>query len=79
MEQMTSKKIIGCRSAEKEYEQRAKALSDERSRLKDAEDTGILKVVRSLLSSGMPIHEVAKHTPYTTEELSQRLKKDKQK
>lgn len=69
----------------REYERRAKALSDERSRLEDAEDkgvekgivrgiekgieVGVLKVAKSFLKSGMPFHEVAKHTPYSEEEL----------
>lgn len=59
----------------KEYERREKALSDERSRLEDAEITGILKVAKSLLKGGMPLNEVAKHTPYTDEELEWMLKK----
>lgn len=42
-----------------------KALSNQRSRLEDAENTGILKVVKSLLDSGMPLYEAAKHTPYS--------------
>ncbi|MGN7300757.1 Rpn family recombination-promoting nuclease/putative transposase [Ferdinandcohnia sp. SAFN-114] len=59
----------------KEYERRAKALSDERSRLEDAENTGILKVAKSLLNGGMPLYEVAKHTPYNAEDLEQMLRK----
>ncbi|MFC0273277.1 hypothetical protein ACFFIX_17870 [Metabacillus herbersteinensis] len=59
----------------REYDQRAKALSDERSRLADAEATGILKVVKSLLDSGIPLHEAAKHTPYNAEELGKLLRK----
>jgi predicted transposase/invertase (TIGR01784 family) len=58
----------------KEYERRAKALSDERSRLEDAENTGILSVAKSLLDSGMSLYEVAKHTPYNSEELERLLK-----
>jgi predicted transposase/invertase (TIGR01784 family) len=69
----------------KEYEQRAKALSDERSRLEDARESGIelglekgiekgiLSVVRGLLLKGMSLNEVAKLTPYSTEELSKML------
>ncbi|MGM0877736.1 MAG: Rpn family recombination-promoting nuclease/putative transposase [Bacillota bacterium] len=59
----------------KEYERRAKALSDERSRLEDAESAGILKVAKSLLDSGMPLYEVAKHTPYNAVELERLLKR----
>lgn len=59
----------------KEYERREKALSDERSRLEDAEITGILKVAKSLLKGGMPLNEVAKHTPYIEQELERMLKK----
>ncbi|HCG4536109.1 hypothetical protein LG296_20375 (plasmid) [Ureibacillus chungkukjangi] len=59
----------------KEYERRAKALSDERSRLEDAENAGILRVVKSLYDNGMPLFEVAKHTPYNAEELEQLLKR----
>jgi predicted transposase/invertase (TIGR01784 family) len=58
----------------KEYERRAKAISDERSRLEDAENAGILKVAKSLLDSGMPLYEIAKHTPYNAEELERLLK-----
>ncbi len=58
----------------REYEAREKALSDERSRLKDAEDNGILKVVQSLLNSGMTIAEASKHTPYSEDELKRLLK-----
>jgi predicted transposase/invertase (TIGR01784 family) len=68
-------KLSADREARKEYERRAKALSDERSRLEDAENAGILKVAKSLLDNGMPLYEVAKHTPYTAEELEQMLKK----
>jgi predicted transposase/invertase (TIGR01784 family) len=73
----------------KEYEWRAKALSDERSRLEDARESGfelgiekgmekgvekgILSVIQGLLSKGMPLHEAAKLTPYTAEELSRML------
>ncbi|WP_066309755.1 hypothetical protein [Bacillus sp. FJAT-29814] len=53
----------------REYELREKALSDERSRLEDAREKGVLSVVRSLLASGLPLSEVAKHTPYSVEEL----------
>ncbi len=62
----------------REYEAREKALSDERSRLKDAEDNGILngilKVVQSLLNNGMTIAEASKHTPYSEDELKRLLK-----
>ncbi|MDG5786679.1 Rpn family recombination-promoting nuclease/putative transposase [Evansella sp. AB-P1] len=58
----------------KEYERRAKALSDERSRLEDAKILGILEVAKSLLDSGLSLSEVAKHTPYNAEELEQMLK-----
>jgi predicted transposase/invertase (TIGR01784 family) len=69
----------------KEYERRAKALSDERSRLEDARESGIeigmekgmekgiLSVIQGLLSKGMPLKEAAKLTPYTAEELSRML------
>ena len=69
----------------KEYERRAKALSDERSRLEDARESGIelgmekgmekgiLSVIQGLLSKGMPLHEAAKLTPYTVEELSRMI------
>jgi len=65
----------------KEYERRAKALSDERSRLEDARESGIelgmekgiLSVIKGLLSKGMPLHEAAKLTPYTVEELNRML------
>lgn len=64
----------------REYERRAKALSDERSRLEDAEDKGvekgIVKVAKSFLKSGMPFHEVAKHTPYSEEELRRLLQEN---
>ncbi|NRD81088.1 hypothetical protein HPT25_27735 [Bacillus sp. BRMEA1] len=58
----------------KENERRAKALSDERSRLEDATIMGMLGVAKSLLDSGMPLYEVAKHTPYSAEELNRLLK-----
>ena len=69
----------------KEYERRAKALSDERSRLEDARksgielgmekgmEKGILSVIQGLLSKGMPLHEAAKLTPYTVEELNRMI------
>ncbi|NWQ41043.1 Rpn family recombination-promoting nuclease/putative transposase [Bacillus sp. EB106-08-02-XG196] len=61
----------------REYERRAKALSDERSRLEDARESGIekgiLSVVKGLLPKGMPLNEAAKLTPYTVEELSRML------
>jgi predicted transposase/invertase (TIGR01784 family) len=65
----------------REYERRAKALSDERSRLEDAielgmekgMEKGILSVIQGLLSKGMPLNEAAKLTPYTAEELSRML------
>lgn len=60
----------------REYELREKALSDERSRLEDARDMGILTVVKSLLASGMPLAEAAKHTPYSVEELKILLNKN---
>jgi predicted transposase/invertase (TIGR01784 family) len=59
----------------REYERRAKALSDERTRLEDAKIMGMLGIAKSLLDSGMPFYEVAKHTPYSAEELEQLLKK----
>ncbi|AST93224.1 hypothetical protein BC6307_19155 [Sutcliffiella cohnii] len=59
----------------KEYERRVKALSDERSRLEDAENAGILKVAKSLLDNGMPLYEVAKNTPYNADELERLLKR----
>ncbi|WP_078557237.1 Rpn family recombination-promoting nuclease/putative transposase [Bacillus alkalicellulosilyticus] len=58
----------------REYERREKALSDERSRLEDAQITGMLQIAKSLLDSGMSISEVAKHTPYDAEELHRLLK-----
>jgi predicted transposase/invertase (TIGR01784 family) len=65
----------------REYELREKALSDERSRLEDAIESGmekgILKVVKSFLASGMPLTEVAKHTPFTAEELRGMLEENK--
>jgi predicted transposase/invertase (TIGR01784 family) len=61
----------------KEYERRAKALSDERCRLEDARESGIeigiISVIQGLLSKGMPLHEAAKLTPYTVEELNRML------
>jgi predicted transposase/invertase (TIGR01784 family) len=78
----------------KEYERRAKALSDEQSRLEDARENGIeigiekgmekglekgiLSVIRGLLLKGMPLNEAAKLTPYTTEELGRMLKEIKE-
>ncbi|MDQ0243689.1 putative transposase/invertase (TIGR01784 family) [Bacillus fengqiuensis] len=59
----------------REYQAREKALSDERTRLEGAEEEGILKVAKSFVDSGLPIHEVAKHTPYSAEELEQLLKR----
>lgn len=59
----------------REYERRAKALSDERTRLDDAKIMGKLEMAKSLLDSGMPLYEVAKHTPYSAQELEQLLKK----
>jgi predicted transposase/invertase (TIGR01784 family) len=74
----------------REYERRAKALSDERSRLEDARESGmekgivkgmekgmekgILSVIKGLLLKGMTLDEAAKLTPYTAEELSRLLK-----
>jgi predicted transposase/invertase (TIGR01784 family) len=64
----------------REYERRAKALSDERSRLEDAKEegieTGILNVVKKLIDSGMPLDEAAKFTPYSAQQLSKMLKVD---
>jgi predicted transposase/invertase (TIGR01784 family) len=65
----------------KEYEWRAKALSDERNRLEDARESGIelgmekgiLSVIQGPLSKGMSLHEAAKLTPNTAEELSRML------
>ncbi|MFJ5759322.1 hypothetical protein ACIQAA_09370 [Neobacillus sp. NPDC093182] len=62
----------------KEYERRAKALSDERSRLEDAREKGILSVIRCLLSKGMPLSEAAELTPYSVEELNRKLKEIKE-
>jgi predicted transposase/invertase (TIGR01784 family) len=70
----------------KEYERRAKALSDERSRLEDARESGmekgiekgILSVIKSLLLKGMTLDEAAKLTPYSAEELSRMLKETKE-
>ncbi|MCC3358969.1 hypothetical protein [Bacillus sp. REN16] len=52
-------------------EELAKTLahSDEKSRLKDAEDEGMLQIIINCLESGIPLHEMAKHTPYSQEEL----------
>ncbi|WP_257009177.1 hypothetical protein [Bacillus sp. 7884-1] len=36
-------------------------------------EKGILSVIQGLLSKGMPLHEAAKLTPYTAEELSSML------
>ncbi|MGG5255326.1 hypothetical protein ACQYAD_18000 [Neobacillus sp. SM06] len=82
----------------RQYELRAKALSDERSRVGEAREAGIeqgmkqgmkqgiqqgiqqgmkmgiLEMVKSLLETGMPLAEVAKHTPYTEEELRRLLR-----
>ncbi|MGG5255327.1 Rpn family recombination-promoting nuclease/putative transposase [Neobacillus sp. SM06] len=80
----------------RQYELRAKALSDERSRMGEAREAGIeqgmkqgmkqgiqqgmkmgiLEMVKSLLETGMPLAEVAKHTPYTEEELRQLLREN---
>ncbi|WML46882.1 hypothetical protein RCG23_14705 [Neobacillus sp. PS3-34] len=60
----------------REYELRAKALSDERSRMEDAKEEGIFNVVKSLLERGMPLSEIAKHTPYTLDELSKLVKNE---
>ncbi|MBY0145174.1 hypothetical protein [Neobacillus niacini] len=74
----------------KEYERRAKALSDERSRLEDARESGIeqgiekglekgiISVIRGLLLKGMTLNETAKLTPYSVEELSRMLKETKE-
>jgi predicted transposase/invertase (TIGR01784 family) len=70
----------------KEYERRAKALSDERSRLEDARESGmelgmekgILSVIKGLLLKGMTLDEAAKLTPYSVEELSRMLKETKE-
>ncbi|WML54759.1 hypothetical protein RCG17_09285 [Neobacillus sp. PS3-12] len=68
--------------ARREYKRRAKALSDERSRLEDAKEegiqkgfeTGILNVVKKLIESGMSLEDAAKFTPYSTQQLSKMLK-----
>ncbi|EKN66504.1 hypothetical protein BABA_15382 [Neobacillus bataviensis LMG 21833] len=76
----------------REYELREKALSDERSRMEDAresgikegikegmergKETGILEVVKSLIANGIPLHEAAKYTPYSAEELKKMLEGD---
>ena len=78
----------------KQYERRAKALSDERSRLEDAKEEGmeigvekglekglekgILSVIRGLLAKGMPLTEAANLTPYSVEELDKKLKEDQE-
>jgi predicted transposase/invertase (TIGR01784 family) len=66
----------------KEYERRAKALSDERSRLEDAREEGlekgILSVIRGLLAKGMPLTEAANLTPYSVEELEKKLKENQE-
>ncbi|MEH7249369.1 hypothetical protein V7114_21635 [Neobacillus niacini] len=74
----------------KQYELRAKALSDERSRLEDAREEGmeigvekglekgILSVIRGLLDKGMPLTEAAKLTPYSIEELDRKLKESQE-
>lgn len=59
----------------KEFERRAKSLSDERSRLENAKMMGILEVSKRCLDNGMSLSEVAKHTPYHPEELKQMLRK----
>lgn len=51
------------------------SLSDERTRLEDAEIKGVLYVVRSLLNKGMNLSTVAKYTDYDVEELKHLLKK----
>ncbi len=69
----------------REYELRAKALSDERSRMEDAKvrgikegiEKGILDVVKSFLDSGLSLNDAAKHTPYSTEELRRMLQENK--
>ena len=62
----------------REYERRAKALSDERSRLEDAKEegieTGILNVVKKLIENGMSLEEAAKFTPYSAQQLNDMLK-----
>jgi predicted transposase/invertase (TIGR01784 family) len=64
----------------REYERRAKALSDKRSRLEDARDSGIeegvMKVAKKLLEGGMPLNEVTKYTSYSVEELRRLLKEN---
>ncbi|MBY0145175.1 Rpn family recombination-promoting nuclease/putative transposase [Neobacillus niacini] len=65
----------------KEYERRARALSDERSRLEDARESGIekgiekgiLSVIKGLILKGMTLDEAAKLTPYSAEELSRMI------
>lgn len=65
----------------REYELRAKALSDERSRMEDAREEGmekgIIEVVKRLLKTGMSLQEAAKYTPYSVEELAGKLQKDR--
>lgn len=58
-------------------EARAKALSDEVSRMEGAKREGILMVAKSCIDSGMSISEVAKHTPYEAAELERLLHKYK--
>jgi hypothetical protein len=60
---------------EKDNKSIEKALLDEKSRLEDAEILGMLTVVKSLLENGMPLDEVAKHTPYESDKLSILLKR----
>lgn len=67
-------KLSADHETRKEYEWRVKALSDERSRLEDAENAGILKVAKSLLDNGMPLYEVSMYTPYSAEDLERLLK-----
>ncbi|SDN04256.1 conserved hypothetical protein (putative transposase or invertase) [Bacillus sp. OK048] len=66
----------------KEYERRARALSDERSRLEDAREMGmekgIVSVIRGLLAKGMPLTEAAKLTPYSVEELEKKLNENQE-
>jgi predicted transposase/invertase (TIGR01784 family) len=76
----------------REYELREKALSDERSRLEDAREKGIvegieigekkgkekaiLEVVRKMMNRGIPLKEIALYTSYPVEELRKLLEKN---
>ncbi len=73
--EQTLSKLSADPETKREYEQSAKELSDERSRLEYAKEAGVLEVAKSLLDSGMPLHKIAKHTPYSVEEIESMLSK----